>query len=74
MPVPDQEVLLYDPHSVVIKSYFFFIFRVTTTAYGGSQARGLIRSTAAGVRHSHNNTRSELRLQSIPQLTATPDL
>ena len=54
--------------------FFFFDFRAALTAYGGSQVRGLIRSTAAGVHHSHSNARSELRLRLIPQLTALPDL
>ena len=40
-------------------------------AYGGSQARGLIGAIAAGLYHSHSNTRSELHLQLTPQLTAT---
>ena len=42
-------------------------------AYGGSQARGLIRAVAASLRQSHSNSRSELRLRPTPQLTATPD-
>ena len=41
-------------------------------AYGGSQARGLIRAVAAGLHHSHSNSGSELRLRPTPQLTATP--
>ena len=39
-------------------------------AYGGSQARGPIRAVAAGLRLSHSNAGSELRLQLTPQLTA----
>jgi len=42
-------------------------------AYGGSQARGLIRATAAGLRQSHSNVGSEPCLQPTPQLMATPD-
>ena len=42
-------------------------------AYGGSQARGQIGAVAAGLRQSHSNTGSELRLQPILQLTAMPD-
>ena len=42
-------------------------------AYGDSQARDLLRATAAGLRHSHSHARSELRLRPIPQLTVTPD-
>ena len=42
-------------------------------AYGGFQARGLIRAVAANLRQSHSNTRSEPSLRPIPQLTATQD-
>ena len=42
-------------------------------AYGGSQARGPIGIIATGLRQSHSNVGSEPHLQSIPQLTATPD-
>ena len=38
---------------------FFFFFRATPMAYGGSKARGRIGTLAAGLYHSHNNTRSE---------------
>jgi len=31
--------------------FFFFLFRITPRAYGGSQARGLIRATAVGLHH-----------------------
>ena len=37
-----------------------FVFsRAALTAYGGSQARGLIGTVAAGLHHSHSNTGSE---------------
>ena len=39
-------------------------------AHGGSQARGQIGATAAGLHHSHSNAGSELCLLSTPQLTA----
>ena len=52
---------------------FFFYFLAIPAAYGGSQARGPIGPTVTGLHHSHSNTRSELRLQPIPQLMATPD-
>ena len=42
-------------------------------AYGSFQARGQIRATAAGLRHSHRNWGSELHLWPEPQLMATPD-
>ena len=38
--------------------FFFCLFRPTSAAYGGSQARGLIGATAAGLRHSHSNSGS----------------
>ena len=34
------------------------IFKATPTAYGGSQARGRIKATAAGLHHSHSNSGS----------------
>jgi len=42
-------------------------------AYGGSQARGLIRAIAAGLHHSHSNARSEPCLPPTPQITAMLD-
>ena len=55
--------------------FFFglFFFRAAPVAYGGSQARGLIRAVAASLRQSHSNARSELPLWPTPQLRATPD-
>ena len=59
--------------------FFFFvcvcvcIFRATPTAYGGSQARGLIGAAAASLGQSHSNTRSVPCLRPTPQLTTTPD-
>ena len=53
--------------------FLFRLFKATPVAYGGFQARGLIGAEATGLHHSHNNTRSELRLQPIPQLMATLD-
>jgi len=41
-------------------SFFcFLLFRAAPMAYGSSQARGLIGAAAAGLHHSHSNTRSE---------------
>ena len=56
-------------------SFFLFLclFRVTPTAYGGSQARGLIGAVGTGLLHSHSNAKSEPHLRPIPQLTATPN-
>ena len=53
--------------------FFFFLFRAAPTAHGGPQARGLIRAIAAGLHHSHSNTRSKPHLRPTPELTATPD-
>ena len=59
-------------------NFLFFIFclfafsRAAPTAYGGSQARGLIGAVAATLHQSHSNVGSELRLQPTPQLTAMP--
>ena len=47
------------------KINFFFVFCLfwaAPVAYGGSQARGLIRATAAGLRHSHSSVGSKPRL------------
>ena len=55
--------------------FFFFVFLPFLgqlyTAYGGSQARGLIRAIAISLCQSHSNTASEPHLP--PQLMATPD-
>ena len=55
------------------EKFWFLLFRAAPMEYGGSQARGLIGATAAGLHHSHSNTESKLRLRPTPQLTATPD-
>ena len=53
--------------------FVFYLFRATPTAYGGSQARGLIGAVAADLHQSHSNTGSELHLQPAPQLMAMLD-
>ena len=52
---------------------YFCLFRAAPTAYGGSQARGLIGAVVAGLYHSCSNMGSELHLLPTPQLTAMPD-
>ena len=42
-------------------------------AYGGSQARGQIGATAAGLRQSYSNAGSKLQLQPTLQLMAMLD-
>ena len=51
-----------------------FVLNGRTAAYRSYQARGRTRVAAAGLHHSHGNTRSEPHLRSAPQLVATPDL
>ena len=67
---------LYPKFSFSFLFFFFFflsfcLFRATPAAYGGSLAGGLIGATAAGLHHSHSNTRSKLHLRPTPQLKAT---
>ena len=52
---------------------FVLLFRAASAAYEGSQARGLIGATAAGLNHGHSNARSEPHLEPTPQLTAMLD-
>ena len=40
-------------------SFLFLAFRAAAMAYGGSQTRGPIRATAAGLHHSHSNEGSK---------------
>ena len=49
-------------HNQVIIFYLLSFFRATPAAYGGSQARGLLRATAARLHQSHSNARSETYL------------
>jgi len=55
--------------------FFFFCFVGPHSWYtdGGFQARGWIGATAASLRHSHSNARSEPRLWPTLLLTATLD-
>ena len=54
------------------KIFFFFFFRAVPTAYGGSQARGLMWATAAGLHHSQSNSGSKPHMRPTPpQLLAT---
>ena len=56
--------------------YFLFILPFSAaapTAYGGSQARGLIGAVAAGLRQGRSTEGSEPSLWPTPQFTATRD-
>ena len=57
-------------HNTIL--FYFLLFRAAPVAYGGSQARGPIRATATGLRHSHSQPGSEVRLRPT-HLKATPD-
>ena len=59
--------------SLLFNLFFLSFSTATPTAHGGTQARVLIRATAAGLHHSHSNARSEPHLQPPPQLLATWD-
>ena len=49
------------------------LFRAPPEAYEGSQARGQIGATAAGLYHSHSNARSEPHLLATSQLMEMTD-
>jgi len=67
-PVPGTELL-----KSLEPLFLSFFFRAVPMAYGGSQARGPVGATAAGLRHSHSNTGSKPRLRPTPQLMAMLD-
>ena len=48
------------------------LFRATPKAYGGSQARGQIGATTAGLNHNHSNEGYQLCLWPTLQLMAMP--
>ena len=59
-------------HTVAYVMTSFFFSRAVPAAYGGSQARGLIRAAAAGLHHSHGNAGSKPNLPFMLQLIAMP--
>ena len=57
-------------------SFFFCLFRAAPKAYIEVPRLGVqpeLKLEAASLHHSHSNSGSELRLQPILQLMATPD-
>ena len=68
-----QGLTIYQTIYNILFIYLFLLFRAAPAAYGGSQARDLIRATAAGLCYSHSNARSQVCLQPTPQLTAMQD-
>ena len=53
-PTPTCQVFRFSG----FRGFFFLLFRATPAAYGGFQAWGRIRATAAGLHHSHGNAGS----------------
>ena len=53
--------------------WYFCLFRAASPTYGGSQARCLIRATAAGLCQSCSHARAKPCLWPSPQLMATLD-
>ena len=50
-----SQVSLFNFYFLLFIYFFIFcLFRATPTAYGASQARGLISATAASLHHSHS--------------------
>ena len=68
-------LFLSTPYFLISKLllFFFLLYKSTTVAYGGFQARGRIRAEAAGLHHSPSNNGSRLSLRPTPQLSATLD-
>ena len=46
----------------------------TPVAYGRSQTRGQFGAAAAGLHHSHGNTRPKMHWKPMLRLAAMPDL
>ena len=69
---PGEHILLMGQDGLSLL-LLLLLFRATPMAYGGSQAKGLIRATAAGLQHSHSKDKSKPHLRPTPQLMATPD-
>ena len=70
------EIIYTDSGSQPCLHFFFFFLsfsRATPEAHGGSQAKGPVGAVAAGLCHSHSNTRAELHLQTTPQLMEMQD-
>ena len=66
-PAPCALLRLGEVGEIIFFFCLFVFSRAILAAYGGSQARGLIGATAAGLHHS--NAGSELHLRPTPQLT-----
>ena len=76
--MPDKKknerlIILIQKENVNAIYVFICLFIATLMANGSSQAKGWIGATAAGLPHSHSNTRSEPFLWLTPQLMAMPN-
>ena len=71
-PAPQNSFTVQN-FSLMPTFFFLFFFRVIPMACGSSQVRGWIGAAAAGLCHSHSNTRSKPRLWPTPQLMAMLD-
>ena len=63
---PCRKCMLTTTWNLLLLLLLFCFFGAALLAYGGSQARGLIGTTAAGLHHNHRNTRFEPCLQPTP--------
>ena len=61
------------PTSITASLFSLFLFTATPMAFGSSWARGGIGDAAAGLHHSHSNTRSKPCFQPMLQLAAMLD-
>ena len=69
MKITHPNLLFQTSRFLLILFFFFFLlFRAPLVAYGGSQARGLIRVVATGLHHSHSNCR--IQAASMTYITA----
>ena len=66
-------VYMFSGFFVLFCFFPFLSFRAMPVVYGGSQARGRMRATAAGLHRSRSHRGSEPPLQPPPQLTAMSD-
>ena len=63
--IPHVESNKNNTKELVLSFVCVCLFRAAPTAYGGSQARGLIRAVASSLRQSHSNARSNLHHSSL---------
>ena len=60
--------LLFSASMSLLLGLLFLLFRAAPAAYGGSQVRGPIGATAAGLHHSYSHVGSQPRLQPTRQI------